>query len=112
MLTLQGLKELGANIDEGLDRCMNDEGFYLRMAEMAMNDPAFVQMDELVRAGDLEGGFEKAHALKGVLNNVSLTSLAQPVMEITEYLREKTDMDYSDVLDKINAVLADYRSLL
>lgn len=112
MLSLDGLKELGANIEDGLERCMNNEEFYLQMAEMAMNDPAFEQLDEMVRAGDLDGGFEKAHALKGVLNNVSLSSLAEPVMEITEYLRARTEMDYSDLLDRINAVLEDYRSLI
>lgn len=112
MLTTDGLKGLGANVDEGLGRCMNNEGFYLKMAEMALNDPSFEQLDELVRRGDLEGGFEKAHALKGVLNNVALKSLAEPVMEITELLRARTEMDYSELLARINTILADYRALI
>ena len=112
MLTTEGLKGVGANVDEGLNRCMNNEEFYLKMAEMALADPSFEQLDELVKKGDLEGGFEKAHALKGVLNNVALTSLAEPVMEITELLRARTEMDYSEVLGRIDAVLAEYRALI
>ncbi|MBR0399690.1 MAG: hypothetical protein IJH95_02580 [Mogibacterium sp.] len=48
MLTTEGLKGLGANVDEGLNRCMNNEEFYLKMAEMALADPSFELLDELV----------------------------------------------------------------
>jgi HPt (histidine-containing phosphotransfer) domain-containing protein len=112
VFTKEGLKNLGANVDEGICRCMNNEEFYLKMAEMAINDSSFEQLDELVRKGDLDAGFEKAHALKGVLNNVSLTSLAEPIMELTEHLRARTEMDYSDLLDRIAEKLKEYRALL
>ena len=50
---------------------------------------------------DLKAAFEAAHALKGVLGNLSLTPLYTPVVEITELLRSNTDMDYKSLLDTI-----------
>ena len=112
MLTIDGLKELGANTDEGLARCMGNEAFYLRMAGMALADDGFEKLDAAVRRGDLDEGFERAHSLKGVLSNVALTSLAEPVAEITEHLRARESMDYSGLLDQIGTELAKYRALM
>ena len=36
MLTLDALRQYGANVTEGLSRCMNNEAFYLRLVGMAV----------------------------------------------------------------------------
>ena len=41
MLTIDNLKSLGANTDEGLARCLGKEDFYLRMVSMALADNGF-----------------------------------------------------------------------
>ncbi len=41
MLTLDALNELGANTKEGLERCLNNEDFYLRLVKMAVMDEGF-----------------------------------------------------------------------
>lgn len=112
MLTIDGLKEIGANTDEGLSRCMNNEAFYLRLVGMAASDEHFGQLRESVEAGDLDAGFEHAHALKGVLANVSLTNVLEPIKEITEGLRARTEKDYSDELDRIDAELAKVTAMM
>lgn len=111
MITIDALKAAGANTDEGLARCMNNEAFYLRMVGMALADEGYEKLDAAVRGGDLDEGFERAHALKGILSNVSLTSLAEPVIEITEDLRDRKEKDYSELLDRIAAEVAKYRAL-
>ena len=112
MLTIDKLNALGARTEEGLTRCMNMEDFYLRMVTMALNDDGYERLKTAVTSGDLEEGFERAHALKGILTNVSLTTLAEPVIEITEHLRAREDMDYSEMLGRIDEELAAYRALL
>jgi len=112
MLTTDNLKALGANTDEGLTRCLGKEDFYLRMVSLALADDGFERLRSAVENGDLNEGFERAHALKGVLSNVSLTSLAEPVAEITEELRAGKDIDYSGLLDRIDETLKKYRSIL
>ena len=112
MLTIDNLKSLGANTDEGLTRCLGKEDFYLRMVSMALADDGFEKLKDAVQNGDLNEGFERAHALKGVLSNVSLTTLAAPISEITEELRARNDIDYSDLLNRIDEELKKYRALL
>ena len=41
MLTIENLKALGANTDEGLARCLGKEDFYLRMVGLALADDGF-----------------------------------------------------------------------
>ena len=112
MLTIDNLRSLGANTDEGLARCLGKEDFYLRMVSMALADNGFEKLREAVISGDLNEGFERAHALKGVLSNVALTTLADPIAEITEELRARNEIDYSGLLDRIDEELQKYRALL
>ncbi len=75
MLTVEQLRNYGANVDEALKRCMNNEGFYLRLVKKAMQDPYCDQLKEAIEAKDFDRAFELAHALKGVAGNLSLTPL-------------------------------------
>ena len=94
MLTIDSLKEYGANTEEGLSRCLNNEDFYFRMILMALTDAGFEKLEAAVNSGDLDAAFEAAHALKGVLGNLALTPLFDPASEVTELLRAKTEADY------------------
>ena len=106
MITIDKLNEFGANTEEGLHRCLDNEAFYLRLVGMAVNDEGFEKLKNAIDAGDLDEAFERAHALKGSIGNVSLTPLYEPVSELTEALREKKDMDYGPLLAKAENVLA------
>ena len=103
MLTIETLREWGADVDAGMKRCMNNESFYLKMVSRAVPDPSFDGLKAAVEAGDLERGFELAHALKGVTANLELTPICRPVTEITELLRARTQADYAPLLDEIIA---------
>ncbi|MCR5262258.1 MAG: Hpt domain-containing protein [Clostridiales bacterium] len=101
MLTLNALKEYGANVAEGLGRCMNNEAFYLRMVGMAVKDNKVEALDAALKRGDLKEAFELAHALKGMCANLSLTPLSVPLSEITEILRAGTDEGTSALIGEI-----------
>ena len=103
MLTTEKLRAWGANVDEAMVRCMNNEAFYLRLTDKALRDPAFDKLKEAVSAGDLEKGFEYAHALKGTTANLALTPIQKPVTEVTDLLRSRTVMDYTPYLEEIEA---------
>ncbi len=103
MITLDCLKEYGADVDDGLKRCMGNEMLYLRLVATIPSEITFQQLQESLQEGDLDTAFEKAHALKGVVGNLSLTPLYQPVVEITEHLRAREAMDYSELLGTILA---------
>ncbi|MBQ3329191.1 MAG: Hpt domain-containing protein [Eggerthellaceae bacterium] len=100
-MTLDDLRAFGADVDEGLARCMGKEDFYLRLVGMAQDETGYNKLEQAIADGDLKAGFEAAHGLKGVLGNLALTPLLEPVSEITELLRAGTEMDYSDLLAQI-----------
>ena len=79
---------------------------------MALADQQFEQLEEAISAHDIRTAFEKAHALKGVLGNVSLTNLLEPVVEMTEDLRAGKDIDYSEPLSRMKTELGKLRALL
>lgn len=87
MLTIDQLAEYGANTKEGLARCMNMPEFYLRLVRMLAQDTHLAGLKAALDAGQTETAFEEAHALKGVLANLSLTPALDPISEITETLR-------------------------
>ena len=100
MLNIEKLKLFGANTEEGLQRCMNNEAFYLKLVNRFMESNDFPKLKESINNNDLEEGFKAAHALKGVLGNLSLTPLYNIISEMTELLRNKVARDYSDFIAK------------
>ena len=101
MITLEQLRAWGADIDDAMPRCLNNEAFYLRLVGKAVEEPAFDRLREALEADDLDKAFEQAHALKGVTGNLALTPIDKPVREMTELLRSRTDMDYGPLLAEI-----------
>ena len=104
MITVDALRSFGANVDEGLSRCMNNEGFYVRMVRLVLADPNFEKLRRAAYDNDLDAAFEAAHALKGVLANLSLTPVLTPVAELTELFRSRTPGDYRAAADEIAAL--------
>ena len=102
MLTIEKLRAWGADVDEALVRCLNNEAFYLRLVDKALQDSNFEKLKEAIFSGDLDRAFDAAHALKGVLANLALTPILEPVREITELLRSRTQADYAPLLAVID----------
>lgn len=100
-MTVNDLKAYGAKTEEGLDRCMGNEGFYLRLVKMIPGDPNFQKLFDAIDAGDFDAAFAAAHSLKGSTGNLSLTPINAPVVELTELLRAKTQTDYTAFVEAI-----------
>ena len=101
MLTIETLRRAGVNTEEGLRRLMNNETFYLRLVNMALDDAGFGKLSDAVGNDDRKAAFEAAHALKGVLGNLSLTPMYEKVSEMTELLRAGKDADYALLLRQL-----------
>lgn len=101
MMTLDALRAYGANVDEGLQRCMNMEAFYLRMVGLAKDSMKVDELKAALDSGNLDEAFELAHGMKGALLNIALTPIARPMAEISDALKEKKDMDYGPLMEEI-----------
>ena len=62
MLTLDQLREYGADVDTGLVRCMNKEAFYLMLVGKVLKDNRIPQLEQQIQDKDYKAGFETAHA--------------------------------------------------
>ena len=112
MITVEKLKELGCNTDEGLARCLVDESFYLGLVPGAFEKERYEKLDKLIKEGNLSDAFEEAHALKGVLANLFITPLLEIINEITDLLRTRTERDYSSLLDRMWEIYGSFERLL
>ena len=103
MLTTDNLRKFGANVSEGIARCLDDEEFYLDLVKSAVPDAKIDELEQCIAAKDFDRAFEIAHALKGMYGNISLTPIYEPINQITELLRSRTDTDYSSLLAEAKA---------
>ena len=108
-MNIDRLRELGANVEEGLERCMGMEDFYFEMIELGLSDEKFEELGPALEKGDLDAAFEYAHALKGVIGNLALAPLYSTVCEITEHLRAKEKIDYKPLYEKLIAQRNEFR---
>ncbi len=97
MLTLEVLENFGVDTKEGLNRCMNNEGFYFRMIKLGLSNAYFDTLGTALEGGNTEEAFEAAHALKGVIGNLALTPIYDPLADMTEMLRAKKQADYVEI---------------
>ena len=106
MVTIEKLKAAGANVEEGLQRCMGNEALYLKLVNHFMEDTSFEKLKVAIQNNDLEESFKLAHGLKGVLGNLSLTPLFNIIFEMTELLRHREERDYSDFIKRYEEAYA------
>ena len=78
---------------------------------MALQDANYDKLRDALDQKDLTAAFECAHALKGILANLSLDPLLAPVSEMTEALRAKTDRDYTPLLQEMFRQLNLFRAM-
>ena len=105
MLDVEILKnEFDIDAREGLKRCMNNQKFFNRMLNMALKNPAFDNLESALVNNNLEAAFELCHALKGVLGNLALDKLFDPICDMTESLRRKEDLDYLTLYKPVKAL--------
>lgn len=101
MITIEKLREFGADVDDGITRCLNNADFYTNLVGKLTEDKTLYLLEQQLIRKDLDGAFETAHSLKGVYANLSLTPLIGPVTDITELLRNRTNTEYTELMDKL-----------
>ena len=103
MITVEALRNFGADTEKGLAVCMNNEALYLRLVNSVPDEKRFDELSDAIAEGNLDAAFDAAHALKGVLGNLSLTPLYEKASQITELLRSRSDADYKTMMEELLA---------
>lgn len=97
MITLEELSNFGADTKVGLSRCMNREDFYFKMIKLGLSNEYFDSLGVALEEGRMSDAFEAAHALKGVIGNLALTVIYEPLSDLTEMLRAGKEADYKTI---------------
>lgn len=110
-MNIKDLEAFGCNTNEGLTRCMNNEAFYLMLVNKFIASTDLSKLGEALKNNDLDTAFKEAHSLKGVAGNLAITPLFNVLIEMVEPLREKKEMDYIPLFDKLDNLFNRLKSL-
>ena len=110
MSLFEELKDLGVNVDEGLERVMDDEPLYEMMLGMfidSVNGNPIEMAD--FDADNVDTLIERVHALKGLTGNLAMTPLFTGYMQMLELLRggrpKEAGKEYERILPAQNAIM-------
>lgn len=84
---VEKLKAWGCNVDEALERFVDDKELYITCFNMFLVDGSFDALKQSVENNDCKAAFEACHTLKGVGGNLSAGPLYQAICVLTEKLR-------------------------
>lgn len=106
------LSKAGINANEGIARLGGDIQIYEYLLNKFPSDPNYSGMCDAIEKQNVKDAFACAHALKGVVGNLSMSRLYNDLIPLVEELRgsrlEKTSellcavkRDYEDVIAAI-----------
>lgn len=85
------LQEMGCEMEETMERFMDDQEFYVECFQKFIEHNELETLGATIDSGDIEESFTRAHTLKGTLGNLGLTPIYDQMVVIVEFLR-KGDM--------------------
>ena len=97
----EDLKELGVNIDEGLERLGGNQSLYERLLGSFLKTMDTHRIEPDFDTSDLAGAIEKTHAIKGTSGNLSLTPIYEAYTEIVALLRADQPEQAKEVLEGV-----------
>lgn len=86
------LRAAGVDYAEGVARFSGHAFIYEKCLRSFLNDKEFGQPDEAMAREDYEAAFRSAHALKGVVGNLSMNSFYEQVRVFVDLLRGGADI--------------------
>lgn len=105
---LELLRELGCDVEEAMERFLDDEGFYLECLEQVLYDDNFGRLKIALENHQIQEAFDCAHTLKGLVANLGLASLDKGLGELVEPLREGKDAGLMEKYQEIMGVHEKY----
>lgn len=90
-------EEMGQDYSEVVER-FGTESLLKKFALRFVDEPSFGKLESELQSGDAEQAFRAAHTLKGICLNLGFSGLYEKSAALTEYLRNRTDVDGAEPL--------------
>lgn len=97
----EDLKELGVDIDGGLNRLGGNEALYKRLLNTFVKAIRSQAVNPDFDTADYEEVKEKAHAIKGTSGNLSITPVYEAYSQIMDLLRSEKPEEAKALLQKV-----------
>ncbi|MDD3410606.1 MAG: Hpt domain-containing protein [Eubacteriales bacterium] len=95
---LDRLEDMGAEVEDTLERLMGDEAFYVECLKKLPDNPNIVELRKAVQARDSERATREVHTLKGVALNLGLLPLVDVCMDmLLDFRAGKTDAAFAQM---------------
>ncbi|MEF9839737.1 MAG: Hpt domain-containing protein [Lachnospiraceae bacterium] len=102
---LKKLEEYGVNINEIMERFIDDVDLYKTCFVSFINDESFANLGKALEEKDYEKAFEFAHTLKGITGNMGFTPLYKILCHMVDALRQEqyTGLEdfYKEVMNQL-----------
>ena len=103
---LDKLEDMGAEVDDTLDRLMGDEEMYLEYLKKFPDNENIHTLRKAVDAGDSDTAMKEVHTLKGVALNLGLLPFVDVCMDmLLDFRAGKTD----EAMAQIDTVEAGFK---
>lgn len=115
MTLFEELSECGVDISDGLNRLINNEAVYEKLLKKLPESVKQQEVLSFLDSGDIETAIQRAHSIKGVTGNLSVTPLYSAYTEIVNLLRanklteaRELYIKTSEVQEKIFQIIQKY----
>lgn len=95
----------GIDVEDALERFMNNEALMLKFLLRFSEDQSMSQLRLAMERQDVDSAFEAAHTLKGVAGNLSMIGLFHQTSILVEHLRNR---DLAAAADEMPALEEQY----
>lgn len=103
---LEKLEDMGAEVEDTLERLMGDEEMYLEYLKKLPENQNILELRKAVDAGDCEQAMREVHTLKGVALNLGILPLMDVCMDMLLDFRAGNK---EEALAQIDGVEASFR---
>lgn len=79
---LDKLEDMGAEVDDSLDRFMGDQDMYIQYLRKLSDNKNIIELRNAINAGDCDKAEKEIHSLKGVALNLGLLPLVDTCMDM------------------------------
>lgn len=106
---IKELENMGCDIEETMERFLDNVELYFDCLDKAINDTAFEDLKKALDEKDTSLCFSSAHTIKGLMSNMGLVPVYNEVVEIVEPLRtgghdEELLMHYENMMKEVEKI--------
>lgn len=102
------LEDMGAEVEDTLDRLMGDEEMYLEYLNKLPDNENIIKLREAVDKRDAEEAMRQVHTLKGVALNLGLLPLVDVCMDMLMDFREDKPEEGFAQIDEVESSFAEW----